>query len=539
MHNPPNSPEVQATRHALAHLRRSIRYSHGFCIGSAPQMRKHILDTSRAVAAWALLLHCIPALADQTSPAPPEANTTLTRASQVKVGFEQIKLPGNESMGMVGATYLIDTGSGFFAGPAVYGALTGHRGGFFTMGGELAWRHDLASKLELQAAIYGGGGGGRAAQVGGGLMLRPHADLLWNFGTYRAGLSFSQVRFVNGGIDSSQVGQVLATDSDFTYFPPQLAAQTVNYVPHSGAGFDRVVFTAGAYKPHAGSVAGANPQTIGFVGARFEQFFTPHLYRGIEAAGAASGGVAGYAEFLGTLGVETPFISDRSTIGARIALGMGGGGAVATGGGALLKTAAYATVATSQFTHLALEGGYAWSPSGAFRAPYASADLVWDLDHPYSPKATATVAENEWVFGTTRVLGAAHKDGTRSTIDLAAIRLNRYVTKSVYLTGQAYSAYRGNAGAFSMGLVGLGYRASLAGNTNFYVGAELLGGAAGGGGIDTSGGAVVQPVVYAGAKISQAVGFRLDAGRIKSIRGTLESNIISLSLNFDFGTARR
>lgn len=500
-------------------------------------MRNRTLYASRAFVTCALLLLCIPAFADE--PAASNANTMLTRASQLKASFERIKLPANESMGMLGTTYLIDVGSGFSAGPAVYGAITGHRGGFFTIGGEFAWRHKLAPRLELQAGIYGGGGGGRAAQVGGGLMVRPHADLMWNFGRYRAGLSLSRVRFVNGGIDSNQLGLVFAADSDFTYFPPQLTGQTVNYVPHSGAGFDRVLFTAGAYKPRAGSVTGATPPTIGFVGARFEQFVTPHFYRGIEAVGAASGGVAGYAEFLGTLGVETPITADNSAVGARIALGMGGGGAVATGGGALVKTAAYVTVTTSQFSHIAVEGGYAWAPTGAFRAPYASANLVWDLDHPYAATNSATIAENEWVFGTARFLDAAHKDGSRTNVDLAAIRLNRHLTKSLYLTGQAFSAYRGNAGAFSVGLVGIGYRASLSENGTLYGGMELLAGAAGGGGIATSGGAVVQPVVYLGTRLSHSAGIRLDVGRIKSIRGALDSNMVSLSLNFDFGTARR
>lgn len=489
--------------------------------------------------AWALLLPCVSAFADEAPAPSSQINPVLTRPAEVKVGFERIALPGNESMGMLGGTYLIGMGSGFFAGPAVYGAVTGQRGGFFTMGGEIAWHHDLVSKLEFQAGIYGGGGGGRAAQVGGGLMIRPHADLLWDFGGYRAGLSASRVRFVNGGIDSNQLGLEFAADTDFTYFPPELAGQSADYVGHSGAGFDRVLMTAGAYKPRPGSVTGANPASIGYVGARFEQFFTPHWYRGIEAVGAASGGVAGYAEFLGTLGVETPFLSNSTAVGARIALGMGGGGAVATGGGALVKAAGYGSVATSEFTHLALEGGYAWAPNGTFRAPYVSADLVWDLDHPYSQSESATVAENEWVFGTTHFLGAARKDGTRSNLDAAVIRLNRYLTDSAYLTGQAYSAYRGNAGAYSAGLVGAGYRASLSGNHNVYVGAELLAGAAGGGGIDTSGGAIIQPVAYAGMRISQSLGVRIDAGRIKSIQGRLNSNMLGLSLDFDFGTTRR
>lgn len=461
------------------------------------------------------------------------------RRAEIKASLENVRLPGNESMGVVGTGYLIEVAPGVFAGPAVYGALTGQRGGFFAVGGEFAWRQPLASRLALEAGFYGGGGGGGAAQVGGGLMIRPHADLMWDFGEYRAGVSASRVRFVNGGISSSQLGLVFSADSEFTWLPPALAGQAVDYLPHSGAGFDRVIITAGNYKPRPGSVNGANPAHIGFAGARFEQFFTPHGYRGIEAVGAASGGVAGYAEFLGALGFEAPVLSGHAALGARLAAGMGGGGAVATGGGALIKAAGYGSVATSEFTHLAVEGGYAWAPNGAFRAPYVSANLQWDLDHPYASSESATVTENEWVMGTAHVVGAARKDGSRGNLDAVVIRLNRYVTESAYLTGQAYSAYRGNAGAYSAGLVGVGYRIPLSADNGLYAGFEFLGGAAGGGGVATGSGAVIQPVAYAGVKISPSLGIRLDAARLKATGGALNSNLIGLAVDFDFGTATR
>jgi hypothetical protein len=43
--------------------------------------------------------------------------------------------------------------------------------------------------------VYVGGGGGGVAMVGGGLMVRPHADLLYKFDGGTAGVSVSQVRF--------------------------------------------------------------------------------------------------------------------------------------------------------------------------------------------------------------------------------------------------------------------------------------------------------------------------------------------------------
>ncbi|RZI84117.1 MAG: hypothetical protein EOP38_10325, partial [Rubrivivax sp.] len=62
-----------------------------------------------------------------------------------RLGFETITLPGDESMGMLGGTYLMAMTPNWLAGPAVYGAATGHRGGFFVGGAELAYRLPLGT----------------------------------------------------------------------------------------------------------------------------------------------------------------------------------------------------------------------------------------------------------------------------------------------------------------------------------------------------------------------------------------------------------
>lgn len=460
----------------------------------------------------------------------------INSPSEFRLGFEQATLPGNEAMGMVGASYLIQFAPGFYFGPAAYGAITGNRGGFFTVGGEVAWRHNLVSRLDMEAGVYGGGGGGGGtSSVGGGLMIRPHVDLLWDIGGYRAGISVSNVRFPNGSIDSNQVGLVFSADSDFSYYSPSRIGQKVDVSGRSGVGFDRVLITTGVYRPRSVTAASSS---IGYVGARLEQFYSPILYRGIEAAGAASGGAAGYAEFLGTLGVETPLWDDKLAIGARLAIGMGGGGAVSVGGGGLIKLGAYATVNLSRDTHLTLEGGYADAPDGDFRARYGTANFVWDLDHPYASASQATIVGNEWTIGTEHYFAAAHKDGSKRDLDAVTLKLNRYLTDAIYLTGQAHSAYGGDAGAYSVGLVGVGYRTRKF-SYGLAAGAELMVGAAGGGSVDTSGGAVMQPMVYLGMDLTDAVALQLGAGRIKSLKGSLDSNIVDMSVSFSFGTAGR
>jgi hypothetical protein len=486
-------------------------------------------------------LLCCAASASQAAASDTQSDFVLHNNASLRFGVERLTLPGDEKMGMLGTTYLIETLPHLYLGPAAYSSVSGQRGGFYTVGGELAWRQKLFSNLSLEAGAYAGGGGGGSSLVGGGLMLRPHADLMWDFGGYRAGISASSVRFPNGHIHSNQIGFVADFDTQFLHTGFGYTDQEVPATGRTGVGFDRAIAVIGAYKPRKGATdLNGNPlqSSIGYVGTRMERMITPHFFAGLEAAGANTGGVAGYAEFLATAGIETPLLDNHLTVGTRVALGTGGGGTVSVGGGILVKAGAYATANLTRNFHISLEGGIAGSPQGNFRATYETLGLHWDLDHPFNTGSPSRLVVNEWVAGSQHYFKAARKNGTQLDMDLVTIKLNRYLSDSFYLTGQAHSAYAGQAGGYSVGLIGAGYRTARS-YSGWYAGAEMLAGAAGGGGVDTSGGVVVQPLAYIGVGLSKSVSARLSAGRIISRKGELNSNVVELGLSYAFGTTRR
>ena len=479
-----------------------------------------------------------------TAPDSQFSDTTVSKRSVVKIGYENMNL-SNAHMGIIGTTYLVEVGHGIYLGPAVYGAVTGKQGGFFTVGGELAWHYPLFQKLELQMGIYaggGGGGGGETTLWGGGLMLRPHADLLWDFGRFKAGITASNVSFPNGGnVNSNQIGFMVAVDSYFSYHTSDYVGNRLITQGRQGFGGDRVMTTVGSYFPGTAvhKLGGAQSDSnMGYIGVRFERFMMPWLYLGLEGAGAFSGGSDGYAEFLGTLGVETSIWNNWLKIGSRFALGMGGGGGVSVGGGLLGKLGAYATYNVNRNVHFSLEGGYAVAPDGDFRAPYCSANLAFDLDHPFDTAAQGIVDGYEFGFGSAHYFDAATKSNSKREIDLVTIKVNRYLNDSIYLTGQGYSAYNGESGAFSVGMVGVGYRSPRFADM-LSAGGEMLVGAAGGGSLDTEGGMVVQPMVYLGMNLTKTIGLKLGAGRIISVKGSLNSSVLDLAICFEYGANSR
>lgn len=468
---------------------------------------------------------------------PPLTDILKSRPTYFRLGFETLTLPGNESMGTVGGNYLFQLAPDIYAGPAAYGALTGHRGGFFTGGGEIVWRKAIVSNFFAETGLYVGGGGGGSAAVGGGLMVRPYVGVSWKRDQFGVGISASQVRFPNGHIKSNQFGVTVSVDDQFIYSAPSAIGSLVSTGRRGGVGFDRVAVTAGVYRPKSGvtDLAGhAYPGSVGVAGFRMDQRLSENLFWSIESGAATRGGADGYAEILGGVGVEYPMIKDRVTLGSRLALGMGGGGKVSVGGGALAKAGIFAKIQLSKDAYVALEGGMVDAPNGGFRARYGTVQLGMDLDYAPFQSSRRRVQGSEWSLSTEHYLAAARYAGGRQSLDAFGLKIDHAISEYTYFSAQAHSAYSGNAGGYSVGLVGLGLSTP---KTSYGLSgaAELLAGAAGGGGVSTQGGAVTQLMSYARLDLSNAMRAKLGIGRIRSIHGELNSTIVDLSLSIPFG----
>jgi hypothetical protein len=466
-----------------------------------------------------------------------------TLDARVRLGGEHVHLPGGERMGLAGLTELLNVGGEWWVGPGVYGAGAGKRGGFFVPGVEAAWSHPFNDWLAVDTGVFVGGGGGGGAPVGGGLMLRPHLDLVFRAPGAYTGPTFSEVWFPNGQIKSHQFGWMVNFDSSFRYRPADFTGVATDGSA-TGLGFDHVDAMVTFAKPHSSTSTTGGPltQRIGFVGLRAERVVDGPLWAGIETAGAASGGVAGYAEVLGTAGLRWPVVSDRLSLGVRGSAGLGGGGGIDTGGGLLVKAAAGATLRITDTLGIGAELGIVDAPRHAhYKATTAAVSLNWALDVPQGDLGNwfkvnpGTPTRMEFGAGAERYR-AARKDGRTEALEAVVVQINRFVAPNLYLTGQAHSAFAGGAGAYSVGLFGVGAQLPVA--SRLRLGIEALGGAAGGGGVDTQGGAVLQGRAYADLALTDSLSLRVAAGRIKSIHGGLNAPVVDAALVFSFGVDR-
>lgn len=451
------------------------------------------------------------------------------------LGFERLRLPGGEPMGLLGASYVMELTPGWWFGPALYGAATGQRGGLFTWGAEGQRRWRLDERWEVVAGLYAGGGGGSGAPVGGGLMLRPHVDLMRDFGSWSAGISASQVRFPSGAIDSAQLGLLLRVHDRFAFAAPGHEGQSVPFAGVGGLGADRVDVVAGRYVFAAGS-----GKSLDYVGMRLERQISRVLSASVAAAGAAKGGADGYAEMMAGASALWPVGDDAILFGGRAAVGLGGGGALRTGGGPIAKVALSGRLQFNDQLSLELEAGKARAFGGGFNSRYAQLSLgIALVDAPMgsgSAVARKTLHDMEWALSLQRYSRAQRKDGSVQALSAMGLKFRRSLSEHVYLSGQALSAITGGAGAYSVGLLGLGATTRFEKYEGWSVGAEALVGAAGGGGVSSRGGAIAQPMAWVGRDLGRHSRIKLGAGVVKSLRGELSSPVIDLTWAAEFST---
>lgn len=463
--------------------------------------------TRRLVATLALVLAASGAAAQSES-----------LPARVSFGYERVALPGGERMGLASLSETVEVDPGWWVGGAVYGAASGQRGGLFTWGAEVQRRWRLAPRVELGAGLYLGAGGGAVAPVGGGLMLRPHADAWWALGDgVAAGVSWSQVRFPSGEIRGSQLGLQLAFDHRVRFTAPG-ATQGVG----DGLGMTRGGLVVGRY-----TTANASG-SLAYVGARALWALGDNVASTVDVLGAAGGGADGFAEITGGLLGVWQVLPRRAAIGVHGQLGLAGGGAVPTGGGTIMKASLLGAVALGRW-QATLQAGRARSFGGSFDSRFVQASV----DTAFGDERLDPLRDTTLGFTVQRWPTAQRKDGTTDAITNIGFKLRRDIDGPLFLSASAHSAAAGKAGAFSVGLVGAG--AAWKPAPAWRVGVEASAGAAGGGGIDNGGGALAQAGVFVERSLGRHSQLEVGVGRVKSLRGALSTTSVEVGYNVAFG----
>jgi hypothetical protein len=473
--------------------------------------------------------------------------------------FDNMKAPGHhKQMGLVGINFLPEWTSNFSAGVAGYGTISGSQGGFFALGITTQFQTSPWHHILLNANLFAGGGGGHSSEVGNGSMLRASAGVMYQFQYFNLGLHYSYITFPDGKkLRSSQIGFDISIPSHLLFSNPFNIGKTVsstsqlNWFSHQ----DQLLFSHNyvaalgqLYFQESGTknISGVKQDgTMKLIGVEAGHFFTPHWYALVKAAGAFAGGPNGYMDAMGGTGYRfdlTQFIS----LTAQLNLGMAGGGRVDTGGGFVMEPNVGVIYRFTPHWGAWVSGGYLDAPEGHLRAMTLTLKALYLFDTAKLGKqktsaAFQTAQFNDWRVrvGNQTIFDAKRENSkTRDSVNLVNINIDRLINHYVYITGEGESAYNGkNVGGLAIGMFGLGLQTSMKRPWQFYV--ELMGGAAGGGGLAFGDGAIIQPKIGVAYFTNPYFGAQASIGQMFSLDHDLNSTTLDLSLVFRLASLER
>jgi hypothetical protein len=478
------------------------------------------------------------------------------------LSYETWSLPRQERLGMAGGRVMMDLGPRWQLGVASYGALSGQRGGFITLGAEALARWPLSESLDLTGQWFLGAGGGRDGRslAGGGLMLRSSLGLEQRLGSaHRIGLGLSRVDFPDGRIASSQPYLSYAHSFPSLLWPgwPELPAPVSSAPEQLWAQSEQeFALVARSYRFAAGVTqdTGLRPQhpSMQLLGAQWLGYVQPDWFLKLESEGAAGGQSAGYMQILLGGGYRWPLPGGQS-LKLHASLGPAGGGAADTGGGLLTDLGLAWQLRLSPRQSLELSASEVRAPGRSFHARSLGLRLVHHLRQPQasgaplSPQLLAGLdAERlrlRWVqqtyLGDDPQWRCCHPDLAVHNLGLQLDRMSDPGAQGQrwFLTGQGIAAYWGEAGAYMTGLVGAGWLRPL--SPRWFTQAEALVGAAGGGGLSMGGGLVGQVNLGLGYQLGPQWDLLLTAGRMQAWTGPFKAHVLGFGAVYRFSALTR
>lgn len=461
-----------------------------------------------------------------------------------KIDFLSIELPDNDpNMGYTGIHYNLMLNDWAYTGIGIYGAITGNKGGFFTLGINAGIKKYLGENFYLDTGFHFGGGGGAGAPDGGGAFILPHFNLGYDFKNFSINSGWSYVDFFDkGNIKGHQINVGIEIPLDYNYSNYNALENKYDFADLKKSLWNinskktSLMLHLNTLKIKGNTQGINNGKTIKLAGFEIDSYISKNWFAFLKVDGAFDGIKAGYMDvFLGG-GYHVSFNKNNTNLLAKFGLGAGGGGGIDSQGGFLI----YPDVSIEQriFNDLfvSINKGFVMSPNTHF---YTSS---LGLGIKYYIERNGVIANKSFSTGKFKGLEVivkhdlyfdAERD-TNPTEDLHQISLqvNLDLTNNIYVAGQTSFANFGNAGAYAEGIVGLGVKTTPFLEDKITVFGQVLGGAAGGGNISTGEGLIIKPSAGFSYKLNNTLSFRTSAGYVKAKGGQLSCTFINFGIKY-------
>ena len=467
-----------------------------------------------------------------------------------KMDFLPINMPNNEAdMGFTGMHYNIFLNDFAYTGLGIYGAISGMRGGFFTLGVNAGIKKFITYNLYTDFGFHYGGGGGAGAPDGGGIFIKPHLNLGYQFKNFGINAGWSYVNFFDGGeIKSHQLNVAVEIPLNYEYADFDASENEYNF-----EGLQKTSWNIPSKKTSlllhfnnlkiGGSDENRNVQlfkreTIRLVGFEFASYFSKNWFGFVKVDGAYDGIKAGYMDvFLGA-GYHHAFNKNRTNVLVKFGAGAGGGGGVDSEGGFLIYPDLSIEQRLFEDTFIGINKGFVMSPNSHFHTSSFGIGLKYYFERNGIIKDEKSFSSGKFkgleVITKHDIYFDAKRDRqAMEDLHQISLQINLNLNKNFYISGQTSFAIYGNAGAYAEGIVGLGVKSNPFMNHRTTLFLQGLAGAAGGGDISTGQGLIIKPSCGLNYEVTNTLGLRVESGYVKAKVGNLSSPMFNFGINYN------
>ena len=467
--------------------------------------------------------------------------------------FDQVSYQLAPTMGFIGLNYNFPLNKWLYTGAGFHTAITGDQGGLFTLGVNLGINKKIYKNIYFDTNIHFGGGGGFRSLVNGGGMIYTNTGLQFKKNGYSFGVQYGNLNFFTGIQKNDNISFFLEIPSlirtssyknalktfiannnykdDFWKKPAVKSVQQLTFDYFFPIGMSRAdVTSTPPYK--------SLNETLSILGFEYQRYLTSDTFIYAHVDAMYAGLVSGFMDLFFGIGknfVETKYIN----LFAKMGIGAAGGRIYPEGGLTMYPNAGF-DVRLSNHFGVSAHGGYHRAIGGTFEAYTAGFSLKYyglsgGITDPFTGKTASKIktrgigigVQNQTYFNIAKDSSGPYRE---VDLQMIALKILYDLNKNFYFVGETSFAYEGHSGGYAHGILGLGIRSNsfLMKTVSVYI--ELLGGVAGGAGVDTGEGILVRPSIGFSYHINDNLKLNTAVGRASTPYG----NINSTNLNVGF-----
>lgn len=486
-----------------------------------------------------------------------------TKPARYRISYESFPLSDTREMGMVGThfdVYPFKMFKPFYVGLGFYSAASGSEGGFFTFGYGMGIDYPLWEHLHVDGGTYLGGGVGKYINFpNGGMIIRSHLSLSYEFNRIQFALGMAETNFPNSR-DNKAYASNLHPYVGVT-IPSDIWMMTANAdLPEHSSIFNglireiRMTPSLMYYdidnKPtkRTDYYMGDELYQSNFplVGAQFDQFVTEYLFIPLEAYGAI-GSAAGYAALHTGVGYDMP-LTGLLIWENKLITGFAGDSRIDTKSGWIVQPMTGLRLQLTSSLSFKTMIGRTYAPTGTFSATTYETGLSWQAGRPIPSQAGTYLflpdrfAKLKWSFTPSYKVyfpyDSSHKSSKEESekmIGLVGLKLAFPLASWFSLVGTTHWAVVGNVGSYAEGLLGVQLNTPAFTPLDIKLTFDGEIGAGGGSGINTtsSGGYISQLLTGLEIPLTRNVELVAKAGRTRNNEGTFKADALLVGLKFN------